>query len=320
MKRLIASLACGLALSAGLSGAAQAEYPERPIRVIVPTDAGGSVDAIARVIQRHVENADPLGQNLAVVNQPGAGGTIATRNVKDADPDGYTIGLWHEGLVTSKVMGVVDFDHSDFRILGGTGYTEIGLATGKSNEIKSYEDLASKASANPDTVLVATNVGLAVHFVPLMMEEEGDYKLRYVQTGGGAKRFPSVVAGHTDVAIFGVSEMIKWAEADLNPLVIFSEERVPELPDVPTAREMGMDIVADGHRFWLAPKDTPEEIVTMLTDMLRGAVNDPDSKAELEAAGFRAVFVEPEEAVAVLDTWRSRAEPLLDKVKELNTN
>jgi tripartite-type tricarboxylate transporter receptor subunit TctC len=120
MKRLIASLACGLALSAGLATTALAEYPERPIRVIVPTDAGGSVDAIARVIQRHVEANDPLGQKLAVVNMPGAGGTIATRNVRDADPDGYTIGLWHEGLVTSRVMGVVDFDHSDLRILGGT--------------------------------------------------------------------------------------------------------------------------------------------------------------------------------------------------------
>lgn len=320
MKTLIASLACGLALTAGLATSALAEYPERPIRVIVPTDAGGSVDAIARVIQRHVEAKDPLGEKLAVVNMPGAGGTIATRNVKDADPDGYTIGLWHEGLVTSKVMGVVDFDHSDFQILGGTGLTEIGLATGKSNDIKTYEDLAAKATANPDTVLVATNVGLAVHFVPLMMEEEGGYKLRYVQTGGGAKRFPSVVAGHTDVAIFGVSEMLKWAEADLNPLVIFSEERVPELPDVPTAREMGMDIVADGHRFWLAPKDTPDAVVAQLTDMLRNAVNDPESKAELEAAGFRPRFVEPDEAIAVLDTWRARAEPLLDKVKQLNTN
>jgi len=320
MKRLIASLACGLALTAGLATSAFAEYPERPIRVIVPTDAGGSVDAIARVIQRHVEANNPLGQNLAVVNMPGAGGTIATRNVKDADPDGYTIGLWHEGLVTSKVMGVVDFDHTDFQILGGTGYTEIGLATGKSNDIKTYADMAAKATANPDTVLVATNVGLAVHFVPLMLEDMAGYQLRYVQTGGGAKRFPSVVAGHTDVAIFGVSEMIKWAEADLNPLVIFSKERVPELPDVPTARELGLDIVADGHRFWLAPKDTPADIVAQLTDMLRNAVNDPTSKGELEAAGFRAVFIEPGEAIEVLNNWRDRAVPLMDKVNQLQTN
>jgi tripartite-type tricarboxylate transporter receptor subunit TctC len=217
-------------------------------------------------------------------------------------------------------MGVVDFDHSDFRVLGSTGYTEIGLGVGDSNEIKTYDDLIAKAKATPDSVLVATNVGLAVHFVPLMLEKRAGVSFRYVQTGGGAKRFPSVVAGHTDTAVFGVSEMVKWKDAELNPIVIFSEERVPELPDVPTAKEKGIDMISNGYRIWIAPKDTPDEAYEKLSGLLRSALADAQVKTDLENAGFRPVFIEPEETMAILDTWRADAEAVLEKAKELKAN
>ncbi len=319
MKSWKIGLFAGLSLAiAALGSAAAQDFPTKPIRVIVPTDAGGSVDAVARIVQRFVDETDALGgQKLAVVNMPGAGGTIATRSVLEAEPDGYTIGLWHEGLITSKVMGVVDYDHTDFRILGITGYTEIGLGVGDDNEIDSYDDLMAKAEANPDTVLVATNVGLAVHFVPLMLQDKAGVVLRYVQVGGGAKRFPSVVGGHTDIAIFSVSEFVKWEDAGLKPIVIFSEERVPELPDVPTAKEKGIDLIANSMRIWVAPKDTPDDAFKVLADMLRAAAESEAGSSALKDAGFRAVFISPEDTVAILDEWKANAEPLVPTAKEL---
>jgi len=317
--RHIAVLA-GLAVTISGGAVAQDSWPSEPVRVIVPTDAGGSVDSIARIVQRYVEASDALGEKLVVVNMPGAGGTIATRTVKDAEADGYTIGLWHEGLVTSAVMGVADYDHTDFRVLGGTGYTEIGLAVGANNEIQSFERLIDAAREAPNEVLVATNVGLAVHFIPLMLQDRAGVEFRYVQVGGGAKRFPSVAAGHTDTAIFGASELIKWAGADLTPIVFFSEERIPELPDVPTAREMGIDMVADGHRIWIAPKDTPDEVATKLTDVLRAAVESDEGRESLVSGGFRAVFIEPEDVEGVLDGWKTNAEQLVDQAMTLRNN
>ena len=311
--------AFGIAAALTVPAAAQEAFPSEPVRVIVPTAAGGSVDAIARVVQRYVDSSGALGdEKLVVVNMPGAGGTIGTRAIRDADPDGYTIGLWHEGLITSKVMGVVDFDHTDFTILGGTGYTEIGLGVGMDNEITSLDDLLAAAKETPDSVLVATNVGLAVHFLPLMLQDKAGVQFRYVQVGGGAKRFPSVVAGHTDTAIFGVSEMAKWKDAGLRPIVIFAEERAPELPDVPTAREKGIDMVANGLRIWLAPKGLPEDVAAKLTTVLRDAVESDEGKTALENAGFRPVFSSPEEITEVLDQWGVDAEPLVAKAKELN--
>jgi tripartite-type tricarboxylate transporter receptor subunit TctC len=311
-------LLAGLSLAVAVIGAAAAQdFPTKPVRVIVPTDAGGSIDSVARIVQRYVDTSGVLGQKLAVVNMPGAGGTIGTRAVLEAEPDGHTIGLWHEGLITSRVMGVVDYDHTSFRILGITGYTEIGLGVGEDGEIETIDDLLARAKANPDTVLVATNVGLAVHFVPLMMQDKAGVTLRYVQVGGGAKRFPSVVAGHTDTAIFSVAEFAKWQSAGLKPVVIFSEERVPELPDVPTAREKGIDLIANSMTIWLAPKDTPDAAVSKLSGVLRSSVESEEGSGALKDAGYRAVFIGPEETVAILDEWKANAEPLVPKAIEL---
>lgn len=315
--RLFKTMLAAAALVA-LPALAQAEdYPNKPVRAIVPTNAGGSVDSVARIIQRYADTDAEFGQKIAVVNMDGAGGTIGTRAVHDAEPDGYTIGLWHEGLITSAVMGVTEFDHTDFTILGITGYSEIGLGTAADGSISDFADLLAKAKASPDSINVATNVGLAVHFVPLMMQEKAGIKLHYVQVGGGAKRFPSVAGKHTDVAIFAVSEFIQWKDAGLKPLVIFSDERMPELPDVPTAKEMGIDLVANGMRIWIAPKGIPEDAKTKLTTLLKTAVESPEGKQAFIDAGFRPVFIGPEETVAILDGWDANARPLVDTAKQL---
>jgi tripartite-type tricarboxylate transporter receptor subunit TctC len=99
--------------------------------------------------------------------------------------------------------------------------------------------------------------------------------------------------------------------------VIFSDERMPELPDVPTAKEMGIDLVANGMRIWIAPKNTPDEARTKLTALLRAAVESPEGKQAFVDAGFRPVFIGPEETVAILDEWDANARPLVDTAKQL---
>lgn len=206
-------LLCGLALAVAGTTAAQAAYPEKPIRVIVPTQAGGGMDSVARILQRYFEESGELGAQMVVVNMEGAGGTIGTRAIMEADPDGYTVGFWHEGLITSNAMGVVDYNHESFELLGATGYGDLGFGVSVDSPYQTFEALLDAAGADPDAVKCATNVGLPVHFVPLMVQDAADVGFRYVQVGGGAKRFPSVVAMHTDFAIFGALEFIKWAEA-----------------------------------------------------------------------------------------------------------
>lgn len=301
----------------GLGGPALADYPEKPIRVIVPTQAGGGMDSVARIFQRYFDENDLLGQKMVVVNMEGAGGTIGTRAVRDAEPDGYTIGMWHEGLITSNVMGVADFDHTAFELLGVTAYGDLGFGVGKDSPYQTFDALLDAARAEPNSVKCATNIGLPVHFVPLMVQDAAGVEFRYVQVGGGAKRFPSVVAGHTDFAIFGAIEMVKWADADLVPIVLFAEERNVLLPDVPTAKELGVDVVARANRIWLAPKGTPPEIVEHLSNAFRTAMEDPVIQEQLIDQGLVPVFVEREAMLAELDWWAETAGPLVEKAREL---
>ncbi|MBJ3774641.1 tripartite tricarboxylate transporter substrate-binding protein [Acuticoccus mangrovi] len=176
------ALACALAFAAPAGAFA---YPDEPIKIIVPTDPGGAIDGLARVFQKAFETGDIL-PDVAVINMAGAGGTIGTRAIKDAEPDGYTIGLWHDGIVTSKAMGVVDFDQSDFEIIGATGFADLGLAISAESRFGSFEEMLAFAKANPNTVTVAANIGLPVHFVPMRVATEAGAELRYVQVGGGA--------------------------------------------------------------------------------------------------------------------------------------
>ncbi len=316
-------LACGLAVAAAGAvlafggGTAEAAYPEKPIRVIVPTQAGGGMDSVARIFQRYFDENDLLGQKMVVVNMDGAGGTIGTRAVRDAEPDGYTIGMWHEGLITSNVMGVADFDHTAFELLGVTGYGDLGFGVGEDSPYQTFDALLDAARAAPDTVKCATNIGLPVHFVPLMVQDEAGVEFRYVQVGGGAKRFPSVVAGHTDFAIFGAIEMVKWGDAGLVPIVLFADERNTLLPDVPTAKELGVDVVARANRIWLAPKGTPPEIVEHLENAFRTAMADPVIQEQMVDQGLVPVFVEPEALLTELDWWAAKAGPLVAKAREL---
>jgi tripartite-type tricarboxylate transporter receptor subunit TctC len=304
----------GAVMALGASPAL-AEYPEKPIKIIVPTNAGGGMDSTARILQRHLEEKD--GVKIAVVNMPGAGGTIGTRAIMEAEPDGYTVGFWHEGIITSAAMGVVDYDHSAFEVLGSTGFAELGFGVGEDNPIDSFEKLLETAGAEPDSVKCATNVGLPVHFVPLMVADEADVQFRYVQVGGGAKRMPSVVAGHTDFAIFGVLEFVKFEEAGLKPIVVFADERSEVVPDVPTAKELGVDVIASSGRIWLAPKGTPDDRLEFLTGMLREAMANEEVRTRFEELGMTAEFVEPEDVKANLDEWKAKAMPLVEKAREL---
>jgi tripartite-type tricarboxylate transporter receptor subunit TctC len=316
-RRLALGAGMAVGVVAALGGQAMADWPEKPIRIIVPTQPGGAVDSTARVLQRYFDTSQVFGQNMVVVNMDGAGGAIATRAIKEAAPDGYTIGLWHEGLVTSRVMGVTDYDHDAFAVLGSTGYNAVGLGVGETSRIKDLDDLIRLGKTEPNTVKCATNVGLPVQFYPLMFQTLVGAEYRYVQTGGGALRMPSVVSLNTDFAIFATLEFVKWGDAGLRPLVLFDEKRSPALPDVPTAKEKGIDLVAYSSHIWLAPKGTPKEITDKLTDALRDAMKDPIVAKAFADAGEEDEFLEPAKVVAELDKMRDRSMPMVAKAREV---
>ncbi len=299
---LFCSLACG-------------EFPERPIKIIVPTNTGGEVDTLARIFQRAFQKHDILPVKAVVVNIDGAGGTIGTRKIKESPADGYTIGIWTPGIVTSKAMGIVNYDHTDFTVIGRTGYSQLGLGVLKDSRFDSIESLIATSKADPRSVKVATNIGLPVHLTPLMFAEGVGIEFNFIQTGGGSKRLASILGRHTDLSLFSLLEFNKFESTGLTPLVFLSEERVPHFPNTPTAREIGLDFVVSDSRIWLAPKETPIERIEYITNALKQVMALPEIVKEFESLGIHNEFGGPKEVHDFLDNMRERVTPIVAKAR-----
>ena len=302
-----------LLVSLVIASGAQAAFPEKPIKFIVPTNAGGGVDAQARILQRAIGDFKLLPEKVVVVNIPGGGGVVGTGKVKSAKADGYTIGLWNAGLITSRVMGISKFDHTDFEIIGMTGFTELGLAVKNDSSIISVSDLVDRAKLKPGSLKFATDIGTPVHFIPLMFADRADIEFRFVQTGGGSKRLASIMGGHTEVSLFSTLAMLTFAEAGLRPLLVFSDERNELLPDVMTAKEGGVDVTLTEPRFWFAPKGTPQDRLTILREALKAAMAKPSVHKDFASQGIVPMFADAAHVTNELDALLKTIGPLIKR-------
>ena len=145
------------------------------------------------------------------------------------------------------------------------------------------------------------NIGLLPHFVPLMFQQDAGIRLRYVQSGGGAVRLKSLLGNHTEVSLFASSEFVLYKEQGIRPLVMFSESRVPDLPDVPTAREIGVKTVFEERVMAFAPKGTPRDRLDVVAKALQAALDDPEVVSRLTALGIERQFVDGAKLRATLD-------------------
>lgn len=289
------------AMPLGLSGAQAAGFPEKPIRMIIPIAAGGQTDVVARLLQSSIDKNKLLPQPIVVVNNAAAGGSIGTRMVKDAPPDGYTIGVFHMGLLTAPAVDVVDYDHSAFNLIGQVGRTQIGMGCLEDNRFKSIQEVIAEAKAKPETITVAMNIGLLPHFVPLMFAQEAGISFRFVQAGGGAVRLKSILGKHTELSLFSGPEFLLYESQGIRPLVMFSEERVPELPDVPTAKEVGVNTVFEERVIVFAPKGTPKANLEVMSKAFEAATKDPEIVERFKGLGVDGVFMDGPQLTALLD-------------------
>ncbi len=315
-RNVLAAGAAAALMPVGAGRLAAATYPEKAVRVIVPIAPGGQTDILARLMQLTIEKAKILPQPLAIINNAAAGGTAGTRLVRDAEPDGHTIGMFHMGLLTAPAMGVVDYDHSAFELIGQVGRTQVGLGAMESSRFKTIKDLMSEAKAKPDSITVAMNIGLLPHFVPLMFQQQAGLAFRYVQVGGGAVRLKSMLGNHTELSLFSGPEFLIYKEQGIRPLVMFSEERSPELADVPTSKEIGVNTVFEERIIAFAPKGTPKDRIEVMAKALQAAMNDPEVVERYKGLGIDRVFIEGPKLKAVLDGLKGPITKVGDEVKK----
>lgn len=283
---LAAALAGAMLPLAAMSAAAQ-DYPSEPVRIIVPYGAGGSSDIVARTIQQALEGSFP--QPVVVVNKPGAAGALGSGEVKDADPDGYTILSSHIGIAINNALGVSDISYGDFVPVAETGRTDLVIAVPGASPYKTFQELIDAAKAKPNTITHATNLGSVVHFTTLGITKATGAEFRYVQVGGGGARLPVVLGNQVESALFGVSESLPYHKSgEMRILAILTDERWPALPDVPTAKELGFDLpepTSLGY-WYFAPKGTPADRVEVLADAIEAVMTTDAMKKNFTERGF----------------------------------
>ncbi len=310
-KRAVLFLAICALGCAGLNA-----FPDKPIRVIVPTAAGGGHDNLARIIQRTVQEQKLLPEKLVIVNIPGAGGAVGTRKMKDSPNDGYTIGIWNpNALISARLMGITNYDHNDYEIIGMTGYTDLGMGVKEDSSIASVAKLIEQAKATAGNLKLATEIGTATHIVPSIFADQAGFEFRVVNSGGGSKRLASVLGEHTDISLFSAQALINFQEAGLRPLLLFSDERHPLLPNTPTAKESGIDVSITESRIWLAPKGVPQDRLEVLRIALRAAIEDSETQDRLNSLAIRPVFGDSESVLADIEHMRSLTEPIVSKIR-----
>jgi tripartite-type tricarboxylate transporter receptor subunit TctC len=273
MRRLLTILTLAFSVC-GLS--ARAEYPDRPITLIVPFAPGGGADAMARVLAQYMEKR--LQQSIVVVNRGGAGGQIGFTAIAKAKPDGYTIGvITAPNLVVFPLQRPTQYKLSDFALIANLVEDDGMFFVRKHSPFKSIADIVAYAKANPGKVTVGTTgEGSLPHLAMLALEQKAGINLTAVHYPGAAPTRMAILAGDLDMAYVTVVDGSADLQAgSVRALGVTASKRVESLPGTATVKEQGYDLVTSASRGVAAPAGTPEEVLKLLRATVAEAVRDP---------------------------------------------
>ena len=263
-------------------------YPDRPVRIIVPTPAGGPVDVMARLVATALPAS--LGQNVFVENKPGAGNTIGSQLAAEAAPDGYTLMVSAaSGLIMSPMIySNAGYDASSFAPVALIAETPQLLVVNPQLPFKSVADLVAYAKANPGKLNYSTGgIGTLPHLNAELFKTVTGTNIVHVPYKGGGPALTGVVAGEVQMTFDTLATSLQLIkDGKLRALAIAGPKRAPELPDVPTMPESGYPAVTSGA--WtalLAPKGTPPAIVAKLNAAVNKALQSEPMKSTLAKLG-----------------------------------
>lgn len=286
------------------SGYVCAQYPEKPIRIIVPVPAGGTPDVVARIVTPGLSAA--LGQQLVVDNRGGAGGLIGAELAARATPDGYTLLLSSPGPLTilPHLQKKISYDPlTDFVPIGLISVGPFLLITHPSVPAKTLKELVAAAKAQPGRFNYASaGNGAANHLAMELFKSMAGVDITHVPYKGAPQAVTDVLAGHMNMMFNSIAPVIQHIKGGrVNVLGIGSAKRSPQLPDVPTISEAGVAGYEAVSWFGLlAPAKTPQPILAQLHQALAKVVHRPETRAQFEAQGADPVGSTPEEFRALI--------------------
>jgi tripartite-type tricarboxylate transporter receptor subunit TctC len=292
----LAAAGTALLAASGVAGA-QAAWPSKPIRLVVPYTPGGSSDIIARAISQPLQEA--LGQTVIVENKPGANGNTGSDAVAKAPADGYTLLLCDVGAlsITPSIYTKLPFDPSkDLKGVTMLAYSPHLLAVHPSVKAENLKELVALSKTSKIDFAI-TAVGSAPHLAGVAVEKATGAKWEYIPYKGGSQAVTDTIAGQTHVVMNGMLATLPFVQSGkLKVLGVSKATRVPLLPNVPTIAEQGVTGFESGT--WqgvLAPAGTPPAVLARLSAELTRIIRSPEVRSRLSAQGAEVYTMTPTE-------------------------
>ena len=296
--------------------AADVDFPKRPITVVVPFSAGGSTDIQARLVssfwQKH------LGQPMGVENKPGGGGAIGLREVLRSRPDGHTVGcgMFPDSIIQVALKGEeTGFKNEDLKLLGSFSNNPGALMVMKDGPFKKFDDFIQYAKKNPGKLTVSiSSPTWMLHLIEL--EDAFGIKINAIMFKGGAEQVNALLGGHVMASMGGSHFAVTGKAKGIVALCVAGGQRLTSMPEVPTLKELGTDIVYDVRRFFFVPTSTPGPVVDKLISTLAQLEKEKEFAEKVKASGEEYLPVSAKEFEKYYQTMTQRITAKVNKNKE----
>lgn len=298
-------LLCGLTLAAAAAcmstapAVAQAQdWPSKPIEIIVGFAPGGGTDLVGRAIATALEKQ--LKVPVKVVNKAGGGGVVGFDLLRNAPPDGHTLGILTAQIITANLRGVMPATYRDFTPVAMINIDQAAIAVPAKSPWKTLDDFIKAAKAAPGTISVGNGgEGGSYHMMMRNLENAADIKVKHIPFDGAPAAILQLVGGHIDAAAIGAVEVAPQAKAGAARVLAVAgqtdDPRFQGFPEVPTTAELGIPLQIGTWRAIGAPKGVDQAIVAKLNDAIAAAVKDPAFIATMEKLNSPVRYFGPDQ-------------------------
>ena len=306
------------ALATGYATAQAFPAPGRTITLIVPYAPGGVTDTGARLMAAGLEKE--LGATVIVTNKAGAASQIGLTELARAKPDGYTLSYVVLPTVVTHYLvpgREVPYTRTSFQPVAMHHFVPQTISVKADGPYKTLQDLVDAARKTPETISISDSGQMAVpHTQVLMLERAANVRFLSVHFSGGAPSINALLGGHVDALAGATADALPHKQSGaFRVLAIAADQPDKSMPDVPTLKSLGFDVVAASYTGIVAPAETPPAVVDTLTKAMRKVIESPDHQKKLNDLALAPTYLDPAEYTKLwIDTER-RMKPVLENIK-----
>lgn len=313
-RHLQVAMLCGLMLNVAFADLVSAQgYPTKAVTFIVPFPPGGRSDLTARVVAQFLKAE--LGQPVVMVNKAGASGVLGAKEVAKASPDGYTLGFFSTGFLTTHHTVPTPTNVREYELVSLINMDPAVVAVPAAKGWKRLEEMVDYGKKNPGKLRVGTTPGTSTHIFAAAFVTAAGLEVLYVPYRGGGERAPALAGGHIDADFDVVATLKSMAEAGkVRILGIASDRRVDLYREIPTMREQGVDLVISSWHGMFAPKGTPASVIATLDAALERTSKNPQFLEQMGKTLLGVRHMNPQDFARFFAEQDALFKPLIQKL------